>query len=648
MFKRLFSPIQIGKMTLKNRIAMAPMGTSYCTKDGNVTPMMKDFYEARARGGAGLIIVENAAIDFYRCTQSVNRLAIDNDLNLPGLRALANAIKKHGAKACIQLTHMAKQARFDLTGFQPVAPSAIIYPGDSTPANKYVMPREITVPEIHEVVQLFARAAVLAKRAGFDCVELHAAHAYIFAEFLSLNSNKRKDEYGGSLENRARLLVETLKAIREAAGEDYPVWARFNGAEYGVKDGFTLDEAKALAKMINPLSDAMHISAFGYGKYSLTTNPDTPGELIPLAAAIKKIVTVPVMGVGRLTPEYGEQAIKDGKVDIIAVARQFLADPDFPNKAQTGKIEDIRPCIACYSCHDMSRIIDKGVICAVNATVGQASGFDIKPAKKTRKIAIVGGGPAGMEAARALTLRGHKVVLFEKQGRLGGQLNLAIVPPYKRERMEPLITYYLTQLKKLNVEIRLNTAADVAIIEKQKPDAVILATGVIPLMPEFPGADPKKVFLAVDILAGKAKPGHRVVVVGGGSIGCETAEYLYAQGHDVTLVRGRSGVSELATDLGFRDRIRFLNRLTTLPIKLLADYHLGKIQKDGVIAINKANNEQFIPADTVVVSAGSRQNNVLFTPLKLKGYEVHLAGDCWRLGRIAEAVSDGLRLGCIL
>ena len=643
MGRKLFEPIQLGKKKLKNRIAMAPMGTAFATPDGVFTEQAIAYYEARAKGGAGLIIVENVGVDFHRCIHAPNRPAIDNDLPLPRLTELARVIRKHGTRAVIQLNHSGRVGKSKLTGFQPVAPSPIPISSGAVPQGE--LPRELRTEEIPEIVDLFARAAGRARKAGFDGVEVQAAHAYLLAEFLSPFTNKRRDAYGGSLENRVRLLIEVLKAIRKCVGDHYIVGCRLNGREYGVEYGLTLEDTQRIAVMIKDWVSYLHISAWGYGKSALANSPDTPGELLPLSAAIKNVVTVPVIAVGRLPFDVGEQAVKDSKADIIAVGRGLLAEPDLPNYLLSGRPEIIRPCISCFHCLDAGYLKQTSVSCAVNGAVGQEREHAIRPAKKSKKIAIIGAGPAGMEAARVLALRGHQVILLEKDNTIGGQLRLAMAPPHKGERIEPLIDYFANQLDRLKVEIRLNTEVDIELIEDLGPDAVILATGSKPIIPQLPGVDQDHVVTATDILAGRAESGPKALIIGGGATGCETAEFLLAKGREVTVVEM---LPELACDMGFRDRQRLLLRINALPINLLTKATCCRIQK-GEASISTPNDHtQTIRADTFVLAIGMKQNNALYPVLRARGFETHPAGDCRRIERIAGAISDGLRLGCSL
>jgi 2,4-dienoyl-CoA reductase-like NADH-dependent reductase (Old Yellow Enzyme family)/thioredoxin reductase len=636
-FSKLFEPIAIGAMTVKNRMVVPAMGTGFPTPDGLITQQALDYYEARAKGGAGMVIVECACVDFPRGIHASRRLVIDNDATLPGLTALSGVIKKHGARAIMQLNHAGRMGKSRLTGIQPVAPSPI-------PAPQGEMPRELGVDEISGIVTLFAQAASRARKAGFDGVEVHAAHGYLLATFCSPCSNKRQDRYGGSVENRARMLVEVLTAIRKSVGDEYPLWCRINGQEYGAEDGLTLQDGQTVARMVNGLVDAVSVSVRGYGLSSLVNYPDEPGAMLPLAAEIKKVVTVPVIAVGRLNPEVGEKAIVDGQSDLIALGRQSIADPEVPNKILSGRLEDIRPCIACFYCSDVGLRLDSHIVCQVNAAVGKERECEIRPVRVVRKVAVIGGGPAGLEASRVLALRGHKVVLFEKEAHLGGLLAVGAIPPHK-QRLKPLISYFETQLKKLDVDIRLNTEANLDLIVSLGADVVLMAAGSSPSIPPIPGIDGKNVFTAIDILTGKVEAGKTVVVIGGGSTGCETAEFLLEKGRETIVVEMLPG---LALDAGASERLRLLNRITALPIAFLTNTRCSEIKADGISVCGKDNTERFIKADTVVLALGVRPNNALFQELHARGIETHMAGDCWHPGMIARAVSDGSRLGYTL
>jgi len=642
-FQALGEKIDIGTMTVNNRIAMAGMATGFFTKEGFLTERAKNYYEARARGGAGMVIVEATCVDFPR-GHSPYRPVIDSDAALSGLSELARSIKSYGAKVAIQLYHAGRIARHQVTGFEPVAPSPIPYP--IAGVKQAVLPKELTVEEIAEIVDLFSLAAGRAKRAGFDGIEIHAAHAYLLAQFLSPSSNKRQDSYGGNAENRARILVEVLSAVRKSIGSDYPVWCRITGQEYGIDDALTLDDARVTARMVNDLVDAIHVSGWGYGRSSasLVYLPDIPGALLPLAAEIKKVVTVPVIAVGRIDPTLGAQAIEEGKADIIALGRSLIADPEVPNKILSGNLEDTRPCIACFHCSDITDTSSISIECAVNASAGKEGELQLRPVKEGKKIAVIGGGPAGMEAAYALAHRGHKVVLLEKESRLGGQLALGSVTPRKKAWVGPYLAFLENQVRKSRVDVKLNTEADPALIEALQPDVVVVATGAEPLVPDIPGVDMAHVVTAFDILAGRVEAGKRVVVVGGGSTGCETAEFLHEKGREVIIIEMQP---ELASDLGPRAKLRLQLIMESLPIT----YHTAKcteIKKGGISVMTQDNKEHFVRADTVVLAVGTRQSNVVFQSLRARGFDTLLVGDAWHVGNVSGAVSGGMQIGYTL
>jgi len=520
---------------------------------------------------------------------------------------------------------------------QPVAPSPLAgMPGE--------IPKELTVNEIAEIVTLFAKAALRAKKAGFDGVELHGAHSYIIDQFLSPSSNKRRDAYGGGVRNRTRFLVEVIKAVRGAVGEDYPVWCRINGKEYGKEEGTTLEDAQETARMAQSAGcDAIHVSAYGpKTPTNLTSAIFTPAVIEDIAAGIKQAVTVPVIAVGRITPEAGERILEEGKADLIAIGKALLADPELPNKVTSGRLEDINPCIVCMGCRDDLRLPEVvGIRCSVNAALGKEKAYEIVPTSKSRKVLVVGGGPAGMEAARVAALRGNRVTLWEKESRLGGQLVQAAIAPHK-DRIAPLNAYLQTQMKKLSVKVELSKEATVTMIEEFKPEVVILATGVKPLVPEIPGMEQAHIVQAGDVLEGRVEVGNRVVVIGGELVGCETAEFMANKKKKVTVMRRGP---EMALAVGASLRNFFLNRLLEKGVALLTGIKYNEIIPGGIVVTTKEGEKKTIEADTIVLAAGSIPDTKLHQDLKGKVPEIHCAGDCVAPRTIRDAIAEGYRLG---
>ncbi len=633
---RLWEPFRIGRMELRNRVVMPPMVTCYASDDGYITERTKNYYEARARNGVALIIVEATYIH-RRGWAFPNQLGISDDKFIPGMSGLAQAVHRHGAKIAIQLHHGGREGNSKLNGMQPVAPSPL-------PGLAGEIPEELTTGEIAKIVTFFAEAARRAQKAGFDGVELHGAHGYLIDQFLSPASNKRQDSYGGDLRNRARFLVEVTQAVKTAVGVDYPVWVRMDGKEYGVEEGITLEDAQETARMAQSAGvDAIHVSAWGpQAPQNLTNATFTPAVLEELTAGIKKVVTVPVIAVGKITPEAGERILEEGKADLIAIGKALLADPEFPSKVASGRLEDIAPCIGCMECRDDLRNPEVvGIRCQVNAALGREEESKIVPAEKPRKVLVVGGGPAGMETARVATLRGHRVTLWEKESGLGGQLISAAIPPHK-DRIATLTKYLQTQMKKLDVKVELNKEATAAMIEEFKPEVVILATGIIPLTPEIPGMDKAHVVQAGDVMEGKVEVGDRVVVIGGEMVGCETAEFLVEKGKKVTVTR-RS--PEMALGVGRSLRAFFLGRLSEKGVTLLPEIKYNEVTSEGLVVTTREGEKKTIEADTIVLAAGSIPDQKLYQDIKDRVAEVHCIGDCVAPRKIREAITEGYRIG---
>lgn len=655
----LFKPFKIKNLELKNRIVMPPMRTNLATaEDKMVTQRLVDHYVERAKGGVGLIIVEHAEIHPKTAVHKAWKpLYIGEDKRISQLKKIVDAVHDNGSKVGIQLLHWGRLFPKELLGYDAVAPSPIpasVFYNIGVPVFNPV-PKELNADEIHTIARQFALGAKRAKDAGFDMVEMHFGHGYLVHLFFSSYTNKRTDEYGGKVENRVRFACEILKLTKGEVGNDFPVGVRISGDEF-IKGGMKIDETKVIAGLLEKAgADIIHVSAGAYpsdGELTLVEATATPpmsfprGCFVHLAKEIKKNVSVPVIAVGRINdPLLAEKILVEKKADLVSIGRGLFADPQLPNKAASGRFDDIRKCLGCNRCIDALMRFDDPehyVKCSVNAAFGRESEYQILPVDNPRNILVVGGGPAGMEAARVAAMRGHKVCLHDANDHMGGMLNLAVVPPHKDE-INNLTVFITSQLSTLGVEVVLNSLVTSETVEQVAPDGIIVATGASPSVPDIPGYYQSKVIQALDILSGKEKiEGRTVVVIGGGLIGCETAEYLSKKGNNIHLIEMQKYI---ACDVGQNVRPFLMKRLyQSKNMNVLTKAQVSEIASEGV-KIFKNGEEQFIEADFVVAATGLVSNNSLVKALKQKNLNVLTAGDCIEPRRIMDAVHEGYMAG---
>jgi len=641
--EKLFEPVKIGKLELKNRMIMPALNTKFGTEFGAVSERLIDFYVERAKGGVSLIVIENTCIDWPVGKAGTSPIRADEWKFVHGLHDLAEAVHPYGVKIATQLQHTGRQGS-SLTsaeGQQLVAPSAI--PCLPTGGE---MPRELTIEEIEGLIGKFVMGATLTKAAGFDAVEIQGAHGYLITQFMSPYTNKRTDEYGGDFEGRMKFALRIVEGVRLAVGPDFPIIIRLNGDEH-IEGGLTLEDSKLIAQRLESAGvDALSISAGIYESlpwYSriFPAMGMPAGCNVPLAAEIKKVVNIPVIVAGKLgNPLLAEEVLKEGKADLIAMGRPLLADPELPKKAAEGRLDDIRPCLSCNEgCGGSSSHMWR-VSCVVNPALGREREYKIEPAAKAKRVVVVGGGPGGMEAARVTSLRGHNVTIYEKGESLGGQLVPASAPQFKHA-IKDLVEYLKNQVVKLGVKIELGREATPALIKELKPDVVILAMGASPIIPEIPGVKGGNVATASEILLGKKEAGEKVVVVGGGEVGSELAWFLAEQGKRVTIVEMLYGV---AVDVNMFSRFYLLDKLAELGIEILINTTAKEITDKGVVAVDINGNKQVIEADTVVLAVGYRSNNELGEKLRGEIPEVYTIGDCVKPGKIMEAIHGGSRI----
>ena len=636
---KLLEPVRVGTLLLRNRIVMPPMETIHNNADGSVSQDTIDYYAERAKGGVGLIVIQNSYVDNKASRSAVGMLSISSDHMIAGLSKLAEAIHLGGAATVIQLGHGGRQANPEChPDIQDVAPSAI--PSDAVGA----MPRELTIPEIEEIQNAFANAARRAKWAGFDGVEIHGAHGYLIGQFISPKTNLRKDKYGGSLANRAKFVLEVIEKVRAMVGDDFIVGFRMSGDEY-VPGGLTLEEAAPYAKMVADTGkvDYIHVSAATYESFPhlFPVMYYEKGHLVHLAEGVKKLVkNVPIITVGSHNVYTGEKGLQEGKADLVAIGRGLIADPDLPNKLAAGNLEDVKPCILCNEGCISNLFKAIPARCAINPACGREATFKLTPAAKKKKVLVIGGGIAGMEAARTSAIRGHDVTLVEKSDKLGGHLLEASAPEFK-DTIKDLLGWAERQVNKGNVKVQLNTEATLSLVQQAKPDVLIVAVGSEFVVPEVPGKDKPLVVMANDVLLGQKKVGEKVVVIGGGTVGCETALYIVeGMKKKVTIVEM---LANILLDQETMHRTVLMERLEAAGVEIHTGWILKAIIDRGIICEDKNWQMHEVAADTVVIGMGLKSRENLVEKFRGLAPEVHVIGDCFEARKIYNAFEDAWR-----
>ncbi len=626
---------QIGPIKLKNRIVMPAMATGLGTVNGEVSPQMIDYYTARAAGGAGMIIVEIACVDSPGGRGNLTQLRVDHPRFILGLNELSEAIQSYDCRSMLQLHHAGRQTAPGLTeGNQPVAPSAI--------ACKLMrqMPRELSLEEIAEIKNKFTAAAFYAYKAGFDGVELHAAHGYLLHEFLSPYTNHRSDEYGGSTENRARLLLEIINTIKQRVPQ-LAIGVRLNMMDF-VPGGLVLEEGVEIAVLAEAAgADIINVSCGIYesGQSNIEPASYREGWRIYMAEAVKANVKIPVLAGGVIRhPDYAEELIKNGKTDFVWVGRGMLADPQWANKALSGQAERIRPCLSCNSCIGRS-FAGLHIRCAVNPYATREWRLPKLSGLEGSNVMIVGGGPAGMQAALSLAQAGARVDLLERNDSLGGLLNIASQPPHK-ERLAELVKYLITELEEAQVNVHLNTEFIPALLPDYNPDLLVMANGARPFIPAFVGQSSQVSSLA-DILSGALQiQGEKVAIIGGGSSGCELAEFLADGGNEVTIVEQ---AAQLALGLENMTRLDLLARIKTKGIGVKTAATVKEIKENELIIFRKKEaQEESLPVDRIVLACGYSADQELYEAVKDQVENVYIIGDASVARGVQEALEEAV------
>lgn len=635
MLDHLFSPLTIEGKTLKNRCVVPAMVMNFCNTDGTCTEQFTAYHEAKAKGGFGMIITEDFGVT-PRGKGFTRIPGLWEDRQIEGFKQFTDRIHKYGTVIIAQIYHAGRQTSKAVMGQAPAAPSAIPCPFSPD------MPEEMTIDEIHETVEQFGDCARRAKEAGFDGVEVHLAHGYLLAEFLSPYSNKRTDEYGGPLQNRMRMALEVLQNVRNKCGSDFIVGVRISGDE-NVTGGRSIADTMAVVPYLEQAGASyIHVSAGVYRSFDavIPSMYCNHAWIADNAEKVKRITNLPVITVGRYNdPRIADAVLAAGQADLVSFGRQSLTDPEMPNKAHEGRFDDIRQCIGCEHACISGILADKQGGCILNPSLGHESTLRYDKTDSPKKIMVIGAGPGGLQAAISAARCGHSVTVYEKGRWAGGQFRLGSVTPGKGE-ITTFIRWQMHELEKLGVKVNLNTEVMKETVEAEKPDVIVAATGAEPVIPHIPGADGPNVVTAHDVLSGKVNTGARIVVIGGGCVGTETADHLASNLKNVTLVEM---LDDIATDEVIVPRWDLLADIRKNNVRVLTGTTVQEIKENSVVVSGKVNEE--IPADTIVLSVGSRSVHGLADELKEAGYDVRVIGDAARVGLAGEAIAQGDEAG---
>lgn len=653
-YPNLLSPGNIGKVELRNKTVMAAMGMSQ-SSNGFVNKAVLNHYAERAKGGVGAIIVEVTCVDSPLGLNTKGMLVIDDDKYIPGMAQLASVIHEGGAKAFLQISHTGRGARRSIIGDQPVGPSAVAMPYSYMMGLANETPRALTVKEIKDIEEKYAQAALRAKKAGFDGVELHSVGYYLGQQFLSKTANIRTDEYGGSRENRVRFHLNIIRRIRELCGEDFAIIVKLSVIEMGKDGGISMPDGLYYCRKFQEAGvDAIEVlagiwsSEAGKSQKPESAYADCMAVALCLVMKIGLAITtgkkkITLIGGGRAqNPKASEKALKSGQCDLIFIGHGLLAQPDLVNLIKEDREDEIRPCIGCGHCVDHQLQHGERAICSGNAVLARGDNdYNIIPAETKKKVVVIGAGVAGVEAARIAAMRGHTVDIYDTANEVGGQMNLACKPPFKQHLglMKP---YLERQLELHGVNVHLNRKLTKEDVLNMNADAVVCATGVKPAELNIEGAE--RALNATEILDGKPS-GKNVVVIGGGSIGCETAEYLAKQGKKVSIIEM---TDTLASNTGKTDQTILLGHLKGYGVKLLTECRVEKISATDVVYKSKEGKTAAIKADTVVFSIGNRPDTSLYDSLKGEVKEIYNIGDSNGGGIIPNAVYEGYTVGNLI